>query len=238
MKTISVFALLIAFAGSSFADVPKKIPRSRYEALWKNSPFTSKPAVETGAPVENPLSDFALIGVSSTGDNRYRVTMINKKAPEDERIYVDSDNPKAAYKIIKVNRTPGDPMGTTVTMSSGTMTGTVSYDEKLLTIAAAKTAGPGPGQNGQPGQPGQPNQPGQPPNGNNNPALMNRPPGAPGANTAGAVPGAKTPRPRIVPPPSATPQATIANPPTANQGGGPPGNQGGGNTRPSHRRNY
>ena len=151
--------LLLALAGLASADLPKKVPLTRYSGLWINSPFTSKPLDTGPGATVNPLDDYALIGVSPIGGNGYRVTLINKKKP-DERITVDSDSAKTGFKILEVVRKSGDPLGTVVRMSSGSMTGTVSFDQKLLTLtpAAAPAAPPGAAPGGQ-GRPGQPNSP-------------------------------------------------------------------------------
>src|SRR5688572_21238865 len=99
--------LFLALIGVAAADVPKKASPGKYSSLYTNSPFTSKPIVENGRE-ENPLDDYALLGVSPIGGNRYRVTLISKKKP-DERITVDSDDPKSGFKIREVIRKPGDP---------------------------------------------------------------------------------------------------------------------------------
>lgn len=171
--------LLLALTGLAAADLPKKAPISRYTSLWTNSPFTSKPPPPGPGEVADPLGDYALIGVSPiTGNDGYRVTLINKKKP-DERITVDSNKTVGGFKILGVTRKPGDPLGTVVRMSSGTTTGTVAFDEKLLTVVAkAPPAQVAPPQ--VPGQPAQPVPPGQ------------------------AQP-IRQPRPRVVPPPA--PQA-------------------------------
>ena len=177
--------LLLALTGVAAADLPKKAPLSRYTSLWTNSPFTSKPPPPEAGPENNPLDDYALIGVSPINDtNGYRVTLINKKKP-DERITVDSDETVSGFKILGVTRKPGDPLGTVVRMSSGSMTGTVSFEENLLTVAAAKA----PPQAAPPQVPGQPPQP--------------VPPVPPGQ----AQP-LRQPRPRVIPPPA--PQAGAA----------------------------
>lgn len=174
--------LILVLTGLAAARVPENPPHAKYSKLWTNSPFTSKP-IESDKPENNPLDDYSLLGVSPIGGTGYRVTLINKKKP-DERITVDSDSTKSGFKILNVIRKPGDPQGTVVRMSSGSMTGTVSFDEKLLTIAAPKTAPP---QQGRPHQPGQPPQQGPQPQ-----PLQNGQP-------------QRQPRPRVVPPP--TPQA-------------------------------
>lgn len=188
-SSLTILSSLALLTGWASADVPKKQPLQKYSILWNNSPFTSKPII-TGGPVEvDPFIDYALIGVAPIVGG-YRVTMMNKKSPET-RITVDSDNPKSTFKIVRVNRKMGDPLGTTVTMTSGSQTGTVSYDDKLLTLAVAKVA---PAANGQPPQPGQINQPGQPPQGPGNNNIQ------------------RTPRPRVVPPPTPNGGAAVPQP--------------------------
>lgn len=180
MKTSASCAVLcFALAGALAADVPKKVPFTKYSGLWTNSPFTSKPPPADPGQVENPLDDYALIGVSSLGDKKYRVTIINKKKPDEPRIYVETDREAKGFKILGITRKPGDPTGTVVQMSSGSMRGSVSYDQKLLTLAAVvpKAPQPQPGQQIQPGQPLVPGQPGGP---------------------------QRQPRPRVVPPPTPT----------------------------------
>ena len=189
----------LVLADGVLADLPKKAPLSRYSSLWTNSPFTSKPPPAEPGAANNPLDDYALIGVSHIGGTGYRVTLINKKKPE-ERIMVDSDKPsKDGFKILEVVRKSGDPLGTTVRMKSGSMTGTVAFDTKLLTLAAA------PAPAAKPSLPGQPLVPGQPQVANPNlrqPRPRVVPPPAP------LVPGQQ--QPAAVPQPGAVPQA---NPP-------------------------
>ena len=170
--------ILPALTAVLHAGVPQKQPLGNYAKLWTNSPFTAKPPVAGAAPVANPLEDYALLGVSPIGNNGYRVTLINKKQA-DQRITVETGKTSAdGFSIIKVNRTAGEPLKTTVEMSSGAMQGTVSFDEKLLTIAA----------------PAPPAPPGQPP-GQISPQIQGQP-GAPGQVIQ------KQPRPRVVPPPA------------------------------------
>jgi len=168
-----ILLLALAFTGWAAADLPKKAPITKYTGLWTNSPFTSKPPPPEAGPAVNPLEDYALCGVSPVTAG-YRVTLLNKKKPE-ERIIVETDRPSDGFKILSVTRKPGDPLGTVVRMMSGSITGTVSFDEKLLTLAAPPAAKPPP--QAPPGVvPGQPQlQPGQMPQ--------------------------RQPRPRVVPPP-------------------------------------
>jgi hypothetical protein len=177
MSTASrIILLTLAITGWVVAKPPVKQPLQSYSSLWNNSPFTSKPVITDGPPPANILDDYALLGVSPISGG-YRVTLINKKKPE-ERLTVDSDRPsKDGFKVLAVTRKSGDPLGTVVRMMSGTVTGTVSFDDKLLTVAAPPAAKPQP--HAQPAIPGQPQpqlQPGQMPQ--------------------------RQPRPRVVPPPA------------------------------------
>lgn len=169
--------ILPALTAVLHAGVPQKQPLGNYAKLWTNSPFTAKPPVAAAAPVANPLEDYALLGVSPIGNKGYRVTLINKKQA-DQRITVETGKASSdGFSIVKVNREVGQPLKTTVEMTSGSMRGIVSFDEKLLTIAAPPPTTPS-------GQ-----APGQMP-----PQIQGQP-GAPGQVIQ------KQPRPRVVPPP-------------------------------------
>jgi hypothetical protein len=176
---LRIILLAPALAGWAVAaaDLPRKAPLSKYTVLWTNSPFTSKPPPPEAGPTVNPLEDYVLSGVSPIS-NGYRVTLLNKKTP-DKRIVVETDKPAEGFKILSVKRKPGDPLGTVVSMSSGSVNGTVSFDTALLALTPPPAAAP-PKPNQPPGiqPPPQPAQPGQP-------AL-------------------RQPRPRVVPPPPAT----------------------------------
>ncbi len=212
MKTASrILVLSLTLAGWAVADLPKKAPLTKYYNLHANSPFTSKPPQVDPGPAFNPLEDYALNGVSPVSGG-YVVTLLNKKKP-DERIIVKSDEvkPKHGFKILEVKRVPGDPLGTTVRLSSGSSIGTVAFDEKLLTLAAAPATKVNP-QAHPAVQPPQPNQPPQP-----SPTPI------------------RQPRPRVVPPgtPTTNPQGAVQ--PNLPAGYRPPGQSSQLNTRPDHR---
>ncbi len=180
MNPASRIALIsLALVAWVVADLPKKAPSTKYARLWNDSPFTSKPPPATidAGPVVNPLEDYALSGVSPIPSG-YRVTLLDKKNPE-KRIVVDSDKPSEGFKIISVSRKPGDPLGTVVQMSSGDVTGDISFDEKFITPTPPPAA-----PKGQPGAPGARNPVPQP-------ATTGQPPNQP-----------RQPRPRVVAPPA------------------------------------
>ncbi len=84
------------------------------------------------------------------------------------------------FTVVSVNRNPDKALGTTVVLSTGSVQGTVSFEEDMLTLKAP----PAPQQ--------QPQQPNLPPG--ITPAQANQ---QPNTNTA-----QRQPRPRIVPPPA------------------------------------
>lgn len=197
-STPHILFIFVALTGWAVADLPKKAPITKYTRLWTESPFTSKPVVAPPGPVADPLEDFSLAGVSPVTGG-YRVTMLNKKKPE-ERIIVESDRPTGGFKILAVTRKPGDPLGTVVRMSSGSVTGNVAFDPQLLTIAAAPPQAPGgakPAQSLLPGvAPG--TVPGHPAGVNHGAAPVQ----------PGQVP-VRQPRPRVVPPATPTPAQPV-----------------------------
>jgi hypothetical protein len=191
-----MFLLAPALVGWAAADLPKKAPLAKYSGLWVNSPFTSKPPPPTQGPEANPLEDYALAGVSPISSG-YRVTLLNKKKP-DERITVDSDKPSGGFKILAVTRKPGEPLGTVVRMSSGSVTGSVAFDEKLLTLTPPPAANPAP-QAAPPGvQPQPPQQPGQPPQRQPRPRVV-PPPAPPNAQQQMQPPGQPQAQPMPIP---------------------------------------
>jgi len=202
--TILLLALLAAPAATA-NELPRKAPITKYTGLWTNSPFTSRPPPAEAAPEVNPLEDFALAGVSPV-EGGFRVTLLERSNP-DERIIIDtrrpSSNPDHNFKILGVDRDPGRPLATTVRLQSGNVTGTVAFEESLLTLKAPP---PPPQQQQERGRP----QP-QP---NVDPRQQGQPPGERG------------PRPRVVPPPQQQAQPAGGRTdrradPRAQQGGTP-----------------
>ncbi|MEP3214747.1 MAG: hypothetical protein ABJQ29_16245 [Luteolibacter sp.] len=173
---MKAFLTLIAIGiSSAAADVPKKAPLYQYAELWTNSPFTSRPPPVTTGPVNNPLDDFTLTGISPVPGG-YRVTIINKKDPNDKQVIPPGGN--GTFKIVSVDRNPGETLGTTVVLSNGSMQGTVAFEPDLITL---NTAPPAPQQQNPQDQ------------------QQNLPPGVniPNQGDPNSQP---TPRPRIVPP--------------------------------------
>jgi hypothetical protein len=200
MKTFPhTLVALLVLTGWAAAEVPRKAPITRYTGLWTNSPFTSKPPPPPPAETVNPLADYALAGVSPVSGG-YRVTMINKKNPE-ERIVVDPNRASTQdFRILSVSRTPGDPLATTVRMAAGAVTGTVTFDEALLVLKA-----PPPPQ-----------------------VAQQAPPGAgaaPGGQQQTEQPGQRPPRSRVMPPPNGAGQVAPQQVVPPQRGGASPQGQ-------------
>ena len=195
--------LLFALASLNAAELPKKAMLSRYAPLWDSSPFTTKPPPPPSAPEVNPFEDWALKGVAPIAGGYY-ITLINKKKPGEAVPPIDTDKP-SEFKVLRVERDPDNAFGTTVYLSKGAMTGSVTYDEKL-SIPKAPVAKAGHK------LPGQAQIPGQPPLPQIQPVAPSIPP--------------NQMRPRVVPPPTtAAPQ-----PATYSRGGSRGGSSSGGSS--------
>lgn len=146
-----IFCITLALTAWGVAALPQKAPLAKYAGLWNNSPFTSKPPPPPDTPGVNPLDDYSLAGVSPISSG-YRVTLFNKKTPA-ERITVETGSTKNDFKILEVTRKSGSPLATVVRMQNGSNIGSISFDEKLLVLAAppaAKAAAKPPGPAGSP----------------------------------------------------------------------------------------
>lgn len=179
IRLFALLGLLVIPATTMAGEIPRKVPVGTYAGLWNNSPFTSRPVVEAPepVPVDNPLDDYALTGVSPVADG-FRVTLINRNDPT-ERIVVDTTraNSNHDFEVLNINRSPGRPLSTTVELTDGRFTSTISFEQELLALRPPPAAAPPtPPQPGQPGADPQQNQDGQAPR--------------------------RQPRPRVVPPPA------------------------------------
>ncbi|MCF7731885.1 MAG: hypothetical protein K9N23_09360, partial [Akkermansiaceae bacterium] len=175
----STTALIIAgLAALHAAEVPKQVPVTRYSSLWTQSPFTTPPPPPLEEEKDNPFDELALRGIAPLSNGGYLITLVNIKTPT-ETITIDTER-STDYKVEKVERHPEKLLGTIVHLKKGSMTGTVTYDEKL-----SKPKAPPPSR--KPPVPGQPQTiPGQPPTAQ---------PTLPG--------GIRPPRQRVVVPPPA-----------------------------------
>jgi hypothetical protein len=187
MKTLLILIIASFACLPVQANTPKKEPLVKYTGLWTNSPFTSKPPPVTLGETVNPFDDFTLTGIAPVPGG-HRITIISKKNPEIKKVIEPGGSDE--FKVVSVNRNPDKALGTTVVLSSGSTQGTVTFEPELITLAAAPVAPVA-----------------QPPN--------TIPPGVVPANpNPQAQTGQRLPRPRIVPPPTATTASTAPKLPT------------------------
>lgn len=171
LPTITISALAVGLIGFAAAEAPRKQGLSRYSMLWTNSPFTVKP-VETQQEAVNPLSDWALGGVSEVNGGYYLILLNRKKPAETE---VVEPGVESAFKVLSVRRDPVDYLKTQVQVSYHGQSGWVSYDEKLLTLAKGPSGG------------------NQPPGGAPNAGGQQQPPGFPTSGQGGGAGGVPSP---------------------------------------------
>lgn len=156
------------------AAPPQKFPLQKYASLWLNSPFTTKPVVNSGEVAkDNPLNDWALGGITKFPDGWF-VVLLNKKNPEERKLILPSG--QSDFKVVQVVEDPEDYRNTKVTLSADGQQGEVVYDEKLLTIKPTPTtpANPAPGQtNPQANPAGAVNNPTAPPGAAPKPPAVN-----------------------------------------------------------------
>lgn len=130
MKSLSLTILgCFIFCSATHADTPQKTPL--YSTLWTNSPFTSKPPEDGPVSQPSPLDNFILIGVAPVPGG-HRITMADKK-DLNKRIVLEPGI-ESKFKVIKVNRNPGVPLGTTVSIFDGNIQGDVRFEPKLVTL--------------------------------------------------------------------------------------------------------
>ena len=180
-----MFGVLFLSATAS-ADIPRKQPLVKYTGLWTNSPFTSKPTPPPPGETVNPLDDFTLTGIAPVPGG-YRITIISKKDPELKKVIEPGRT--GEFSVVSVNRNPDKALGTTVVLSTGSVQGTVAFEQEMLTLKAL----PAPQQQPQPG---------------------NLPPGITPAQANQAQPNTaqRQPRPRIVVPPNTANAAATKQP--------------------------
>ena len=216
MNTIALPSLLSLFAviGLNAAELPKKAPITRYSELWVHSPFTAPPKTVEAGPQEDPFKDLALKGIAPIAGG-YLITLINRKNPAEAVPPIDTDQP-SEYKVLRIERDPDKALGTVVYLSKGTITGSVTFDEKLSVPkpSVAKVA---------PKKPGTPPVPGQP--------VQPVPPQVPTPTAAPLI------RPRVVPPPTTgtQPGSRFGGSSSGHSSSSSGGHSGGGYQRPSGR---
>lgn len=130
--TIHSLALFCAMTVLAEGAAPKQLQHGRYAKLWTNSPFTSKPVVTGPGPVADPFEGYSLGGISKLADGYFAI-LFNSKNPTEK--VVIRPGAKSDFSIVKVDWAP-NWKETVVTLRNGGKEGTVTFDEKQLTIKA------------------------------------------------------------------------------------------------------
>ena len=170
MKSLSIIFIWLTLAAIAAAGAPTQPTLTRYSKLWINSVFTT-PAEVVNVDV-NPLEDYALGGISKLEDGYYAILLNRKKPDEKVVIYPGQKN---EFEVLEVEWPTDSWKDAVVPVKTGSKTGVVKFEDKLLTLKAAPAQAP--------------QAKGQPPT---NPAV--KPP------TSSGQPAVRTPRPRVVVP--------------------------------------
>lgn len=138
MKFPITISLWLGIASIVSAGAPTQPTLTRYSKLWINSVFTTKPDQITPDLV-NPLEDYALGGISKLEDGYYAI-LLNKKKPEDKIVIYPGQ--KNEFEVVDVKWPTDSWRDAVVTIKTGSTTGTVAFDDKLLTVKTAPTQAP------------------------------------------------------------------------------------------------
>ncbi|MFC7336313.1 hypothetical protein ACFQY0_03920 [Haloferula chungangensis] len=138
MKIFTLISLWLGAASILSAGAPTQPTLTRYSKLWINSVFTTKPDPVT-IEAQNPLEDYALGGISKLEDGYYAI-LLNKKKPEDKVVIYPGQ--KNEFEVLDVKWPSGSWRDAVVTVRSGSTTGTVEFDDKLLTVKPTQVATP------------------------------------------------------------------------------------------------
>lgn len=184
--------LLAAPALVAATNIPASYEASRYESLWKHSPFTLSSISDEQGP-SNPITErYSLGGAYTIGSDDY-IFVVNRTNPQER--FVVSKTPNAqGLSLVSVTYNNATPDKTVAVIKQGDETGTISFDAAQIKAGATASAA----------NPGMPpgNIPGQPPR----PLPNYTPQPTPGS------PARVIRRPRIIAPPPGTTPSTPATP--------------------------
>ncbi|MCP5536658.1 MAG: hypothetical protein H7A51_10560 [Akkermansiaceae bacterium] len=139
-------ALSIAMAGIATATPPKKPNLAQFNTLIDRSPFTIKPAPTQPGGVTTPLERDWMLGSIRPSGNGWSVTLINKK-DRKERIRLIPGFSAGDFQLLEVKQDPRSEENSRVHIRKGSLTGWITYDEKLIKVrpsVASKAPNPQP----------------------------------------------------------------------------------------------
>lgn len=113
--------------------IPAQFPTSRYESLWKNSPFAKRRISD----FETPLlaQQYSLGGFAKIGDETY-ITVVETST---QRRFLVSKTPSKDHSItlISANEVSDKPLESTAIISVGGTNHKITFDKSSLAMAAA-----------------------------------------------------------------------------------------------------
>jgi len=135
---MKVFIFLLTLSSIVIADTPRKHNINKFNRLWTDSPFTTKPP-EPQKQVKKNL-DWSLAGLSRHSNGSYTVTLINKKDRND-RLYINTDGRnmkkrELEFEVLEVEQAKGFNFKDSKVQiqNSDGVTGWVEYDQNTLDV--------------------------------------------------------------------------------------------------------
>ena len=136
----AVVLILIAsiLPSPAASNVPEGYPATRYESLWKRSPFTLSSITEEQGPTSAFSERYSLGGAYTVGKKDY-VIVVNRTNPQ-ERLTVSAEPNEQGLTLLSVSYDNDAPMKTTAVIKQGEETGPIAFDEALIKSTATAAA--------------------------------------------------------------------------------------------------
>ncbi|MBT8038460.1 MAG: hypothetical protein KJO21_13050 [Verrucomicrobiae bacterium] len=144
---LSLLALLAmtGLMGMVSAKPPQKPNMGQFTGLISQSPFTIKPKAAT-QKVDSPLERDWMLGSirpsgrqSGSADERYLVTIINKKNRK-ERIRFIPGFSAGGFQLLDVEQDTESNENSRVSIGKGSQKAWITYDDKLIKVRPSTTA--------------------------------------------------------------------------------------------------
>lgn len=129
-------------ASLSFASASNNIPEgyaaTRYESLWKRSPFTLSSITEDQGPTSAITERYTLGAAYTVGADDY-VIVVNRSNPQERLVVTKTPNAQG-ISLVSISYNNTLPDKTTAIIKQGDETGPVNFDPNLIKAAAAASA--------------------------------------------------------------------------------------------------
>lgn len=146
MRIISAFLAHLTIAVSAHAVIPKEPVLKRYESLWTDSPFTSRPPAVVPPDRRNALKDYTLASLCRV-KHGWHVVLLHKK-DRNKRIRLEPrGSSESGFKVISVENPTTRQARVEIEARGGK--GWVRFESEFLEIRMATTGRPPPSGAGQ-----------------------------------------------------------------------------------------